>query len=258
MIKKLNVITAAIIFLMGISFPANAETALLEPEDYAGMTFWVVSMACLAATVFIFVERSSIALSWRPALSVAGIVTGITFVNYLYIRGVWVNTKDLPIVYRYMEWIITMPLLMSTFYFLIAATRRVSSIIFWKLFGGTIIMVYGGYAGEVGDIPAFFGFIIWMVGWIYILYEVHSGDAGGIIARNSNRSLTSAFGTMRMIVTIGWAVYPLGYVFGPPLTATIDSDTLNIIFNFADLINKIAFALVIWSVAIANTSGSRR
>ena len=119
-------------------------------------------------------------------------------------------------------------------------------------------MVYGGYAGEVGDIPAFFGFMIWMVAWIYILYEVHSGDAGGIVARNSNKTLTSAFGTMRMIVTIGWAVYPLGYVFGPPLTATIDSDTLNLIYNFADLINKIVFGLVIWTVAIANTSGSRR
>ena len=119
-------------------------------------------------------------------------------------------------------------------------------------------MVYGGYAGEAGDLPAFFGFIIWMVGWIFILYEVHSGDAGRLIERSSNRSLISAFGTMRMIVTIGWAVYPLGYVFGPALTATIDSDTLNIIYNFADLINKIAFALVVWNVAIANTSGSRR
>ena len=256
--KKLNVIILTIIFLIGISLPASAETTMLEPDDYTGMTLWVVSMACLATTVFIFVERSSIALPWRPALTVAGIITGITFVNYLYIRGIWVNTNDLPIIYRYMEWLITMPLSMITFYFLIAAVRKVSSVIFWKLSIGTIIMVYGGYAGESGDLPAFFGFIIWMVGWIFILYEVHSGDAGRLVERSSNRSLTSAFGTMRMIVTIGWAVYPLGYVFGPALTATIDSDTLNIIYNFADLINKIAFALVVWNVAIANTSGSRR
>ena len=179
--KKLNVIILTIIFLIGISLPASAETTMLEPDDYTGMTLWVVSMACLATTVFIFVERSSIALSWRPALTVAGIITGITFVNYLYIRGIWVNTNDLPIIYRYMEWLITMPLSMITFYFLIAAVRKVSSVIFWKLSIGTIIMVYGGYAGEAGDLPAFFGFIIWMVGWIFILYEVHSGDAGRLI-----------------------------------------------------------------------------
>ena len=119
-------------------------------------------------------------------------------------------------------------------------------------------MVCGGYAGEAGYILPFLDFIIWMTGWIYILYEIFSGDAGQLVAKSSNYALVTAFGTMRMIVTIGWAVYPLGYAFGPALTATIDSDTLNIIYNFADLINKIAFALVVWNVAIANTSGSRR
>jgi bacteriorhodopsin len=62
---------------------------------------------------------------------------------------------------------------------------------------------------------------------------------------------------MRMIVTIGWAIYPLGYVFGY-LTGGIDSNTLNVIYNFADFINKIAFGLVIWIAATANTSGLRR
>ena len=169
--KKLNIVLLSILFLVGISFNANAETVLLEPDDYAGMTFWVISMACLATTVFIFIERGSIALSWRPALTVVGIITGIAFLNYLYIRGIWVNNKDLPIVYRYLEWLITMPLIMSVFYFLLSAVRKVASIIFWKLILGTLIMVYGGYAGEVGDLPAFFGFMIWMVGWIFILYE---------------------------------------------------------------------------------------
>ena len=59
--------------------------------------------------------------------------------------------------------------------------------------------------------------------------------------------------TMRMIITIGWAIYPLGYVFGY-LTGGVDSNTLNAIYNFADLINKIAFGLIIWSCAVANSS----
>ena len=87
-----------------------------------------------------------------------------------------------------------------------------------------------------------------MVGWIYILYEIFQGEAGRFCAKSTNNDLVIAFGKMRMIVTIGWAVYPLGYVFGY-LTGGIDSNTLNVIYNFADFINKIAFGLVIWVVA---------
>ena len=87
-----------------------------------------------------------------------------------------------------------------------------------------------------------------MVGWIYILYEIFSGDAGKIVSRSSNENLIVAFGTLRMIITIGWAVYPLGYVFGY-LTGGRDSNALNIIYNLADFINKIAFGIVIWVAA---------
>ena len=53
---------------------------------------------------------------------------------------------------------------------------------------------------------------------------------------------------MRMIVTVGWAIYPLGYVFGY-LTGGVDADTLNVVYNLADFLNKIAFGLVIWAAA---------
>ena len=109
-------------------------------------------------------------------------------------------------------------------------------------------MVGGGYAGEAGYILPFLGFLIWMVAWIYILYELFSGEPGIIVSRSSNEDLVKTFGTMRMIVTVGWAIYPLGYVFGY-LTGGIDSNSLNVIYNFADFINKIAFGLVIWSAA---------
>jgi bacteriorhodopsin len=87
-----------------------------------------------------------------------------------------------------------------------------------------------------------------MVGWIYILYEIFPGEAGKLCAKSTNDDLVTTFGKMRMIVTIGWTIYPLGYVFGY-LTGGIDSNTLNVIYNLADFINKIAFGLVIWVAA---------
>ena len=98
------------------------------------------------------------------------------------------------------------------------------------------------------------GFVVGMAGWIYILYEVFSGEAGKAAAKSGNKALVTAFGAMRMIVTVGWAIYPLGYVFGY-LTGGVDADSLNVVYNLADFINKIAFGLVIWAAAV--NSGAR-
>ena len=232
---------------MGISGNAHAE-AMLQPDDFVGFSFLIISMGCLAATAFFFLESNTVAQGWKTSVTVAGIITGIAFIHSVYMRNLWLSTGDSPIVYKYIEWLITMPLLMVQFYLILSAVKRTSTIIFWKLLIGTLIMVLGGYAGEAGYILPFLGFIIWMVGWIYILYEIFSGDAGKIVSRSSNENLIVAFGTLRMIITIGWAVYPLGYVFGY-LTGGLDSNTLNIIYNFADFINKIAFGIVIWAAA---------
>ena len=150
-----------------------------------------------------------------------------------------------------------MPLLAIEFYLVLSAVRKVSSTIFWKLLIGTLLMVCGGYAGEAGYILPFLGFVIWMVAWMNILYEIFSGEAGKLISRSTNRSLVTAYETMRMIITIGWAIYPLGYVFGY-LTGGVDSNTINVIYNFADFVNKIGFAIVIWIASTANISGLRR
>ena len=76
-------------------------------------------------------------------------------------------------------------------------------------------------------------------------------------AKTGNRAMTTAFSAMRIIVTIGWAIYPLGYVFGY-LTGGVDANALNVIYNLADFINKIAFGLVIWAAAMQNTRLSSR
>jgi bacteriorhodopsin len=252
--KKLKLFAFAAVALIGLSGVANAETAMLASDDFVGISFWLVSMGCLAATVFFFIERSSVPAGWRVSITIAGLVTGIAFIHYMYMRDVWVTTGDSPTVYRYIDWLITVPLLMLEFYFVLAAVKKVPGAIFWRLLLGSLVMLIGGYAGEAGYVPAMLGFVIGMAGWIYILYEIFSGDAGKIAAKSGNKALVTAFGAMRMIVTVGWAIYPLGYVFGY-LTGGVDANSLNIIYNAADFLNKIAFGLIIWAAAMQ--SGGR-
>ena len=58
---------------------------------------------------------------------------------------------------------------------------------------------------------------------------------------------------MRLVVLVGWAIYPLGYVFGL-MTGSVDADTLNWIYNLADFVNKILFGLFIWMAAVKDTA----
>ena len=248
--KKLKLFALTAVALMGITTVANAATAMLAQDDFVGISFWVISMGMLAATAFFFMERSSVNPAWKTSVTVAGLVTGIAFIHYMYMRDVWVSTGDSPTVYRYIDWLITVPLQMIEFYLILVAVRKASSGIFWRLLIGTLVMLIGGYLGEAGYINATLGFIIGMAGWVYILYEIFSGEAGKAANKSGNKALVTAFGAMRMIVTVGWAIYPLGYVFGY-LTGGVDANTLNVVYNLADFINKIAFGLVIWAAAVS-------
>ena len=255
--KKISLMILAALAFVGVSSTANAATTILATDDFVGITFWVVSMGMIASTVFFFAERNTVAQAWRPSVSVAGLVTGVAFVHYMYMREVWVTTGDTPTVYRYIDWLITVPLQIVEFYLILAAVKKVPTSLFWKLLVASLVMLIGGYLGETGAIQPFVGFIIGMAGWIYILFEIFSGEAGTIAAKSGNRAMTTAFGALRVIVTIGWAIYPLGYIFGYFAGGDIDENSLNVIYNLADFINKIAFGLIIWAAAMSG-AGARK
>ena len=252
--KKFKVFVLAVVSLLSLSGAASAET--LASDDFVGISFWIISMACLAATAFFFLERSAVPSGWRVSVTIAGIVTGIAFINYIYLREIWILNGDISIVYRYIDWLITMPLLMLQFYFVLTTVRKVPRAIYWKLLFGTLVMFVGGYLGEAGHIPSMLGFTILVAGWIYILYEVFSGEAGKLAAKSGNKALVVAYGSMRMIITIGWAIYPFGYIFGF-LTGGLDNISINVIYNAVDLLNKIAFGLIIWSAAMQQSGRAR-
>merc|ERR1711979_115549 len=91
----------------------------------------------------------------------------------------------------------------------------------------------------------------WLYGW-HVWVGLHPlrdlrGRSRGHRCR-LRPSVASSFTQMRMIVTVGWSIYPLGYFFGYLLGAVNDV-YLNVIYNIADFVNKIAFVLACWSCA---------
>ena len=228
------------------------DHSFLSGSDFVGITFWIVSIAMWASTIFFFYEGMRVSGKWRTSMVVAGLITFIAAVHYMYMRDFWVEMGESPTVYRYIDWVLTVPLQMVEFYLiLIAAGAAVSGGAFWRLLVGTLVMVIGGYLGEAGIISVLLGFIIGMIGWAVIIWEIFRGEASQAAA--SNESVSSAFNAMRLIVLIGWAIYPLGYVFGL-MMGTVDANTLNWIYNLADFVNKILFVLIIWNAAVKDSA----
>ena len=256
-LKSIASLAIALGLLFGASQASANAGAVLKPEDFVGISFWLISMALIASTVFFFLERDRVSAKWKTSLTVSGLVTLVAAVHYFYMREVWVTTGSTPTVFRYIDWLITVPLLMIEFYLILSAITKVPVGVFWRLMIGTLVMLVGGYLGEAGYMAVMPAFIIGMVGWAYILYEIFMGEASKINANSAPASVQSAFNTMRLIVTIGWAIYPLGYFFGY-LTGSNPADSanaLNIIYNLADVLNKIAFGLIIWTVAVKESEG---
>jgi len=236
-----------------------ATSAVLNQNDFVGISFWIISMALIASTVFFFLERDRVSAKWKTSLTVSGLVTLIAAVHYFYMRDVWVGTGSSPTVFRYIDWLITVPLLMIEFYLILSAITKVPVGVFWRLMAGTLVMLVGGYLGEAGYMPVWPAFIVGMAGWAYILYEIFLGEAGKINAASAPPAVQSAFSWMRLIVTFGWAIYPLGYFFGYLTGAgpAESANALNIIYNLADFLNKIAFGLIIWAVAVSQSESEK-
>ena len=222
---------------------------MLNPQDFVGVTFWIMSAAMLAATYFFFVERDRAVGKWKTSLTVAAMVTGIAALHYFYMREVWASTGESPTVFRYVDWLLTVPLQIIEFYLILAAIAIVPVALFWRLLVASVVMLVGGYLGEVGVIDITVGFIIGLAGWVYIIYEVFVGEASQISSDSGNAASQRAFNALRLIVTVGWSIYPIGYVLGY-MTGTADAASLNLIYNLADFVNKIAFGVVIWAAAM--------
>ncbi len=234
------------------------NSVLLDPADYVGVSFWIISAAMVAATFFFWVERDRAVGKWKTSLTVAAMVTGIAAIHYFYMREVWVISGDSPTVFRYVDWLLTVPLQIIEFYLILAAITAVAVGLFWRLLIASLVMLIAGYLGEVNASDSgmlWTCFIIGMIGWIYIIYEIFAGEASKINASSGTVASQKAFSALRLIVTVGWAIYPLGYIYGYMGDGSIEA--LNIIYNLADFVNKIAFGVVIWAAATASNANDR-
>merc|ERR1712004_423615 len=219
-------------------------------HDIVGMTFYIARNMMFAFTLFFFVQATIVPRKWRTSVTVAGLVTGVAWYNYTYMKEQWIHTQVSPTVYRYTDWLITVPLQIVEFYFILKSSgANVPSSLGFRLFMTSIMMVFFGWISEINLMAKLVGFALGCACWLSIVYSTFAGEAASYTKQMTNEASKSAFATLRIIVSLGWCIYPIGYAiaylcyFDQPagvLSASVMA-ILNVTYNLADLINKGAF-----------------
>ncbi len=222
--------------------------------NYVAFTFFVGTMAMMAACVFFFFELSNVPQKWRTSVLVSGLITFIAAVHYYYMRGYNLETGESPVFFRYVDWILTVPLMCVEFY-LITKKAGAKAGLLWKLIFASVIMLVTGYIGEAiygQETQSWIWGLISGLAYFYIVYLIWFGEVAKL-AGNSGPAVNKAVKTLGWFVLVGWAIYPIGYIAG---TAggffgfrIFEGLSMDIVYNIGDAINKIGFGLVIYALA---------
>ena len=115
----------------------------IEPGDFTGFTFFIGSVSMLAATVWFLMQHGQVDKKFKDSMLVAALITGIAAVHYFYMREQWVAGLGSPTELRYIDWILTVPLMVVEFALLTGVGMK-------KLFWLSVVMLVTGYFGESG------------------------------------------------------------------------------------------------------------
>ncbi|BAO77629.1 bacteriorhodopsin-like [Winogradskyella sp. PG-2] len=228
-------------------------TSKMDPTDYVGFTFFVGCMAMMAASAFFFLSLNQFDKKWRTSVLVSGLITFIAAVHYFYMRDYWAANMESPTFFRYVDWILTVPLMCVEFYLILKVAGAKQSLM-WKMIFFSVVMLITGYFGEAvfntGSGPAVWGAISGAA-YFYIVYEIWFGSAKKL-AVEAGGDVLQAHKILCWFVLVGWAIYPLGYMMGTEgwYNSILPQSGIDVVYNIADAINKIGFGLVIYALAV--------
>jgi sensory rhodopsin len=230
------------------------EIHAIANNNYVAFTFFVGCMAMLAASVFFFFEVSNSDKKWRTSVLVSGLITFIAAVHYYYMREYNLATNESPTFFRYVDWILTVPLMCVEFY-LITKKAGAKIGLLWRLIAASVFMLVTGYIGEAiypAEKQSWIWGLVSSLGYFYIVYLIWFGEVAKL-AESAGPAVAKANRALAWFVLVGWAIYPIGYIagtegglFGMKIFSGLSMD---IIYNIGDAVNKIGFGLVIYALA---------
>ena len=252
---------------------AKSADAIIQADSALRMTLfqtivkWSFSFTFIGmavATVFLLIESTRVAAGHRLSILVGGLITFAATISYYYMSTTWVPGHYYVTEFRYADWTITTPLLLLKLCAM-AGKRRVGNGTMVALVSADLFMIITGYIGEqainlrgaAGILAGNTALPLWMflfscVGWLAVMAILFGPVKGA--ALDAEPEERNAVNAMILFVVVGWAVYPLGYLFRlywAPFGYV--GDLTQLLWNVGDFTNKAIYGYVAWTAAQALT-----
>merc|ERR1711871_1410332 len=241
---------------------------------YNCTSFTLASM--MSTTIFLWLRLSSINEKYKSALAISGLVTFIAAYHYIRIFNSWVEAYKFPETsdgsigdptptgvpfndaYRYMDWLLTVPLLLIEIVLVMKLSPEESDKQCKQLGVLSALMIIFGYPGELILDPEMMGmrFIFWfagMVPFMFIVYTLMSGLSSAINAE-TDPAMASKVNAACVWTVISWCTYPVVYLM--PMLGVSGSQAVVLIqigYCAADVISKCGVGLIIYQITNAKS-----
>jgi len=236
---------------------------------YNTLSFSLASM--MATTMFLWFRSFAVKAQYQSAVLISGLVTFIAAYHYIRIFNSWVEAYEysagvedpaltgVPFndAYRYMDWLLTVPLLLIEILLVMKLSPEEYSSKAWTLGFGSALMIVSGYYGELvvtGDLtPRWLCWFVSMCFFLYIVYELLVGLATAT-ASESDPVIAGKIKTAQVMTVISWCTYPVVYLF-PMLGINAASSVVSIQLGYcvSDIISKCGVGIVIYQITCAKS-----
>jgi len=227
---------------------------------YNVFSFGLVSM--LACTIYTLVSQQRVLAKYRNALVMSSMVTFIAGYHYLRIFDSFKHASEGGKVlldgsqnsfneaYRYVDWLLTVPLLLVEVVAVLALAKEVSRSLITRLVPASAAMIALGYPGEISsdqNTQVMYG-VLSTLPFIYILYVLFV-ELGKSLERQP-AGVAETVGRLRLLLIATWGVYPIAYIFNIVGDASASSFvTVQVGYTIADVLAKCVFGLTILKIA---------
>jgi len=216
----------------------------------------------LACTIYTLVSQQRVLAKYRNALVMSSMVTFIAGYHYLRIFDSFKHASEGGKVlldgsqnsfneaYRYVDWLLTVPLLLVEVVAVLALAKEVSRSLITRLVPASAAMIALGYPGEISNdqnTQVLYG-VLSTLPFIYILYVLFV-ELGKSLERQP-AGVAETVGRLRLLLIATWGVYPIAYIFNIVGDASASSFvTVQVGYTVADVLAKCVFGLTILKIA---------
>ncbi|CCV10179.1 bacteriorhodopsin [Mesorhizobium sp. STM 4661] len=214
----------------------------------------VVSTALSVATLAMFATAALAMLGltwtserWRVPLALSAVALLASGLEYYAASNIWLGGQQLSAASRYVAWFVVQPMQVASVFFFASIAGKVPVGVFWRTLAAAILMVLARYLGDARIFNPTLGVLLSIAFWLYILGELYFGAMADAISK-STRPIRLGYFWIRLIMTIGWAIYPILH-FVDVVIGTGHVAPIIVLYTIADLINLIAVSMIVLAVA---------